>query len=233
MQAFDDERLSAYLDGELDELEAVRLERDLQQNAELRSALTELRSARAWIQRDGPANAPASLFDKVMDEVQRDAHQTQRHAWWRRPFGLPAEAFAMAAVAIIVLYAALPDPPPTTSDEVELMPGVRLEQGDVGAGIAPVYMAPDGWIVALPKEGGLELLRQATAASAGSFVTPGGEPMDRAPGFGSSYVRMAAPNAALLENALRDGGATLTPIGVPHEVTGFVRIRLEVRVSAQ
>jgi anti-sigma factor RsiW len=238
MQLHEEERLSAYLDGELDELETARLERDLQQDPRLREGLNALRGARAWIQREGPVRAPESFYDKVMDAVHHDEQKTSRYAWWRRPIGMPVEGLAMAAVVLLVLYAALPEPQaPEPEAPRELTPAVRLEnavlpeEGALPEEAAPVFLAPQGWIVNLPPKAGLELLANAAMASRASFVTPAGDPLKTGPAYGSTHVRVAAANAARLERALTEAGAELTAIGEAHPVTGFVQLRLEVRVA--
>jgi anti-sigma factor RsiW len=235
MKHEDDERLSAYVDGELDDLETARLERDLQQDPSLREALSAVRAARAWVQREGPVSAPPALFDKVMAEVNRDRQTSSQHAWWRRPFGVPLEGLALAAVVVLVFYGVLPSAP-APEPEPELTPAVRLES-HVPEGLTPEVVAPpdltapEGWVVTMPANSKLDVLVNAAMSSRASFVGPNGEPLPGGPNYGTTYVRIAAANAVRLQRALEQSGATLTPIGEPQPVSGFVRLRLEVRAA--
>ena len=56
------EDLSAYLDGELTEVEARALEKELSKNAALMAELTELREAQDFMRVHGPAQAPLRLL---------------------------------------------------------------------------------------------------------------------------------------------------------------------------
>jgi hypothetical protein len=98
----DDERISAHLDGELDELQSHRLARELDRDPELREALDTLRDNRDRLRAlaDASNRAPAGFSDRVMAGLDtQEGPQAPTLSW--RPF-------ALAAAAALVLYAALP-----------------------------------------------------------------------------------------------------------------------------
>ena len=161
MQPIDDERLTAYLDDELDELGRVRFEAELRDDAELRDALQALRDSREFMRQAGPLAAPAGLYDKIMDKVDEDVVVSDRSAWWRRPMGVPIEGLAVAAVAVLVLLSALPRASLSDAEELEVQPAVRLE--GAGEDAVPMYAVPAGLMVRLPEDGGLELLERVAA----------------------------------------------------------------------
>ncbi len=96
----EDERISAHLDGELDELQSRRFARDLDRDPELREALDALRDNRARLRGLADDRAPAGFADRVMADLDtQEGPQVP---------ALPWRAFALAAAAALVLWAALP-----------------------------------------------------------------------------------------------------------------------------
>ncbi len=99
-----DERLSAYLDGELTDEEVEHLEADLARDAALQAELSRLRAVVAFLHDEGPVRAPLGFHSAVMARI--DEEHPVRAPWWawmRRPFGMPVEGLAVAAVALLVL----------------------------------------------------------------------------------------------------------------------------------
>jgi len=99
-----DERLSAYLDGELTDEEVEHLEADLARDAALRAELKRLRAVVRFLHDEGPVRAPLGFHNAVMARI--DEEHPVRAPWWawlRRPFGMPMEGLAVAAVALLVL----------------------------------------------------------------------------------------------------------------------------------
>jgi anti-sigma factor RsiW len=224
MQTTDDERLSAYLDGELDELQSARLERELREDRVLREALSTLRALRSHVQRVGPVRAPERLFDRIMDDVDRDMANARRYRWFRRPFGIPIEGLAVAAVAILVLYAALPASPDVhNAVELEFGPAVRLETTPADEMLA--VAVPEGWSLSLPdgvSMGSVEaawLLEHAvfTASSADGQVSD-----ER------GHIRLDASRVEALKARLESLGVSITPTGQASALQGSVELQIEV-----
>lgn len=117
-----DERLSAYLDGELTDEEAASIEAELAGDPALRAELGRLKAVVALMHDEGPVRAPLGFHASVMARIE--AEHPAQPSWWdwlRRPFGVPIQGLAVAAVALMVFaVVAWPDGeappgPPTES----------------------------------------------------------------------------------------------------------------------
>lgn len=98
-------RLSAYLDGALSEVEAAEVERALSQDPALKADYEQLRQTVDLLKRQGPASAPAGFHAAVMARVAAEP-APRRAPWLRRVFSrAPVEAIALAATAMIVVLA--------------------------------------------------------------------------------------------------------------------------------
>ena len=95
---FADERLSAYVDGELDAAERRRLELELERDPELRAEVEALQATQSLLQRHGPAVAPTDFRVRVLEAGADEPVSAPWWAWLRRPFGLPSEGLLVAAV---------------------------------------------------------------------------------------------------------------------------------------
>jgi negative regulator of sigma E activity len=99
-----DERLSAYLDGELTDAEAAALEQELDRSASLRAQLDALTMVVRTLGDDGPVRAPLGLHAAVMDRIEEEHPQA---SWWqsfvRRPFGIPQQGWGVMLAAAAVL----------------------------------------------------------------------------------------------------------------------------------
>ncbi len=102
---FADERLSALLDGELDDAERKAVEADVARDENLRRELDELRRTRDFLRRKGPVDAPPDFLAKVLAKVENEPlpANSPLSSFFRRPFGLPIEAVAVAAAALLVV----------------------------------------------------------------------------------------------------------------------------------
>jgi len=98
-----DERLSAYLDGELPADEVARLEAELAADPSLQADLDELSAVVRMLGEEGPVRAPLGFHHAVMQRIEEEYPAQPSWAWLRRPFGLPLEGLAVAAVALLVL----------------------------------------------------------------------------------------------------------------------------------
>ena len=142
---FADERLSAYLDGELSSTEAQSFEQQLERDPELRSEVEAFEAAAKLLREHGPVRAPAGFHARVLDAVRDEPLRPPWWSWLRRPFGLPMEGLLVAAAAVVVLWVALPEPTSTPlSDAVD--PGAaRIDWADpepVAEPKAPEALAP-------------------------------------------------------------------------------------------
>jgi len=102
------ENLSAYLDGELSDSEARALEAQLAQDPTLMAELNELKDVQDYIRSHGPIQAPPGFYAKVLSTVEQEPIQASWWSWLSRPFGLPVQGLAVAAVAALVLLLAIP-----------------------------------------------------------------------------------------------------------------------------
>jgi len=101
-----DERLSLYLDGELTADEASRLEAELAADPALQAELDELHAVVSLLADEGPVRAPLGFHHAVMQRIDEEYPPAAAMSWWawlRRPFGVPLEGLAVAAVALMVL----------------------------------------------------------------------------------------------------------------------------------
>jgi len=122
-----DERLIAYLDGELEDAERAEIAHWLEQDSALRdraAALSEsaaqLRAAFDEVLREpvpervvaaahGPAAAGATVVDLAAASEQRAKPRTREHRWWVAPAA--AAAIAGLIVGIGISKSVLPEPP--------------------------------------------------------------------------------------------------------------------------
>lgn len=148
----DPENLSAYLDGELTDVEAAELEAELARDPVLRAELSELESVAQWLREEGAEPAPFGFHRRVMDRVEAE-HPTgaARWAWLRRPFGVALEGWLVAAAAAAVLFVALPRSAPESSSELGPLAD-RPAAMDLDP-VEPVEEAADGGDAAEPGPG--------------------------------------------------------------------------------
>ncbi len=104
-----EDQLSAYLDGELDAHEVAELEARLLADASLRDELEMLREAATQMRNHGALDAPDGFVERVLARVA-DEPMAANTTWWRRPFGIPVEGLAVAAVALVVVALSVPFP---------------------------------------------------------------------------------------------------------------------------
>lgn len=126
---FEDERLTAYLDGELSPAEVAALEADLERDPALRAELDALTSVSAFLADNLPMAAPPDFLDDVLAATAGE--NVVQLAWYRRPFGIPLEGLAVAAAALLVVYVALPgsgDPEATGVAAGRAAPVTKAEQ---------------------------------------------------------------------------------------------------------
>lgn len=97
------ERLSAFLEGDLDPADRADVERELSAAPELRDALDAMRRSQGLVRRHGGARAPDGFADRVLEAVEREPVPISRARGWRRPLGLPVEIWALAAAAVLVV----------------------------------------------------------------------------------------------------------------------------------
>ena len=76
-----DERLSAYLDGELSAEEAEQLEAELEADPSLRAELDRLNVVVSMLADEGPVRAPLGFHHAVMERVERE-HPAAANTTW-------------------------------------------------------------------------------------------------------------------------------------------------------
>lgn len=99
-------RLSAYLEGSLQEGEAAEVEQALAEDPALRAEYDAMRRAVKLLRDVGPVRAPPDLHARIMARVAVEPMVVGRAAWWRRTVSrLPMEGIALAAAALVVVIA--------------------------------------------------------------------------------------------------------------------------------
>lgn len=236
----DDDRLSAYLDGELDELTTHRLERELAQDPDLRAHLDVLRRQRALVLRHAPLRAPAHLQDRILDALDDELAEGGGGSgppWWRRPFGVPVEALAVAAAAVLVLWVSLPAGDPAGRVDPRSMeaarPAVRVEanppRDPATLGAAPaVASVPPGWAVTVPAADRAALLARLADAEGVAVVDKAGQPVaDPATAGDLLYLSVDVAAVEGLTTLLQAAsGAPPRPLSEARPMQGRVRLKL-------
>jgi len=100
-------RLSAYLDGALPEGETAEVSAAIERDPALKAEYDQLRMAVAALRRHGPVSAPEGFSARVMAAVEAEPGQQGVVVQFRRFFArVPVEALAVAAAAVLVVFAA-------------------------------------------------------------------------------------------------------------------------------
>lgn len=162
-----DERISAYLDDELPPAERRAFEAELEANAALQDAVDRFTRARDLMRRHGHTPAPSGFADRVLDAIDDAEAANPRDTWWRRPLGLRVEAWALAAVALLVLWFALPEPaapPVEAGDAFADAPSGTVASDDGSLAVARV---PTTWI--LQTDAPLDDVRTAVVGAGGQW----------------------------------------------------------------
>jgi anti-sigma factor RsiW len=130
MDPHDPERISLYLDGELDPAEQARLEEHLAGCASCRATRDAFLKLRELLRAESEPAVPADRLAqrRALREILRDRPP---ETFWRRPVTLPAPGLAALVVALVVALGALvierlplrPATPPATGGEEASAPG--------------------------------------------------------------------------------------------------------------
>jgi negative regulator of sigma E activity len=99
-------RLSAYIDGVLPEREAAEVAEAIARDPELKGQYESLRTAVRTLRQHGAVSAPEGFKARVMATIEREPSQAGSMIRFRRFFArLPVEALAVAAAALLVVFA--------------------------------------------------------------------------------------------------------------------------------
>lgn len=200
------EQLTAYLDGELDSTSQAEVEARLAADPALRGELDELRNAIAFVKAHAPVRAPEGFADRVLARVADEPMPNARWSWLRRPFGMPLEGLAVAAVALIVLILAVQLP------GADQAPGEGETDTRAGAVDASWYDQRDADPPASPKA---EVKKQQQAAPP-TPEAPTKETSSQKMGLGKGLGMKAPPAPSAADVA---GEATPTPTAATHSKT--------------
>lgn len=97
-------RLSAYLDGALDDAEAASLSEAIERDPALKREYEAMRRSVDLLRREGPTEAPRGFHARVMESVRDEPLPTRPALRLRRWFArVPVEAMALAAAAVVVV----------------------------------------------------------------------------------------------------------------------------------
>lgn len=145
-QNFSDERLSAYLDGELEADELIRLERELAEDPALRAELDALRESVDFLREAGPVDAPADFHSRVMARVSLlETPPTGLLDRLRALLaGVPLERLVvvLAAAMVVVILVDQPKKTPPAAPEPEAAPLAVIEPTPVPEPIAEEPVVP-------------------------------------------------------------------------------------------
>lgn len=144
------EKLSALIDGELDELDERRMFKELAQNSELREVWERYHLIRAAMTRRLGVLADAGLPERVMARLETEpARAAAPLRFWPLAAGFAAAA-SVAAVAILSLQTIQPVSGPTAASPARLAasagaanPNATVASSGPSATVAPVSAAAD------------------------------------------------------------------------------------------
>lgn len=108
---FEEEDLSALLDGELSPAERAALESRLQGDPALQAELDAIAEAREFLAEHGPVSAPPDLLGSILAAAEAEdagGGNVVSFPWYKRPLGVPIAGWAVAAAAVLVVYVAMP-----------------------------------------------------------------------------------------------------------------------------
>ena len=144
-------RLSAYIDGALPEREASEVAEAIARDPELQAEYDALRAAVSALRQHGPVSAPEGFKARVMASVEREPTQGGVVIQLRRFFTrVPIEALAVAAAALLVVFATASQMQDATPDPIASVP-------------VPPAKSKDAVDAPVPKDAPPEDVRAATA----------------------------------------------------------------------
>jgi negative regulator of sigma E activity len=248
------ERLSAYIDGEMDAVDAIRFEEEMQRDPRLRAAWGELVALRDYMLRAAQEAAPRTFYQRTVDALDADKVARRREApSMTVPFGL----ILLAAAVLFFLYG-LPAPEPVTRASVAAPPEVAATDPTAPAtpteaaaglnGAPPVVdriaaaggatppdlrsgsthpypLAPDAYRVW--GEGSFAQLQLAVAEIGGKLTDRQGAPLAAPLPSGEVWVEIPAERIGPLRKAL-DARLRVEAIGMPSMISGTHRQRVLV-----
>lgn len=240
----DNERLTAYLDGELTEAEVATLEDELSSNPDLLDMLNELRVVRDLMRRVGPQDAPQTLYDRVMSAVDVEAAH-RRGSFIPAGLGAPVAMILVAASFLLfmneilsskALMAQIAGAPPEATAPVQagdVSGPVKVEVPPEMTPRPPVdlsqlppqayNLAPVAYRVSGP--GALAVL-QATAASVGARLVDGAGADAAAPDAkGELWLDIDADQVRAFRHTL-EGQVRIQAIGMPVMIQDRAKLRL-------
>lgn len=172
------EQLSAYLDGELPPAEVAEVDRRLEAEPDLRRELDQIRRTVELVRAHGPATMPEPVRLAIVAAVAQEPTPRASSFGAMRPFGVPIQGLAVAAVALVVVGLALAG-----------LPRLGLQPAQLGIDPAPAERDLDRAADPLALEGG------QVAPGLRPPSEPGAEP-EPAVGYGGSASREGAPGTA-------------------------------------
>ncbi len=132
-------RLSAYLDGALDDSEAAEVAAAIEADPSLRDEFEELQRAVDLLRTHGPAKAPDGFHARLMARIEEEPAQGGVVALFRRTFAqVPVEALALVAAALVVVIVIQGRP----GDETSVVQETATRSADVAQNAAPVSKEP-------------------------------------------------------------------------------------------
>lgn len=170
-------RLSAYLDGALDDAEAAEVAAAIEADPALRTEYEELERAVSLLRTHGPVQAPEGFHARLMARVDQEPSQQGPVAWLRRSFAqVPVEALALAAAALVVVVVIQGRPGEDPASALTKDDARSVEQETAAAQLAAEQ--PPSGAAAEPGEADLDRISQATRPEARYASPAEGPPPD-------------------------------------------------------
>ena len=138
--AFDDDRLSAWIDGELDATARAEVEAARDADPAWERALAEVAETRALVRGMGPAEPPPGFIESLLDPgaatvTALDAVRTRRA---RRATSGVAALAAAAAIVIAVVVPGVGRARPALATDIRVHQAGVAASGDPISGLAPL-----------------------------------------------------------------------------------------------
>jgi len=233
MTTLSPESLSAFLDGELSAEEELDLQGRLLKDPTLRAELDALREVVAAVRARGVERAPLHFHAGVMQAVDSEPVNSLRgvRSWLRRPFGIPAEGLALAAVALWVLFGALDASRPGSSAWTQEEPrSGGSDKAEVRGAFPAVGTLPEALALATDEPEFVEELLAGAQGLGVRVLDEHGRPVTDAGLWNHRTVWVEVPVERfdeLREELRRHGSLQQGPLVV---VGGTPLIRLEVQL---
>ena len=200
-------RLSAYLDGALDDAEAAEVAAAMEADPTLRSEYEELERAVELLRTHGPTEAPPGFHARLMARVDAEPNQGGVVAWFKRSFAqVPVEALALVAAALVVVVVIQGRP---GEDPVSALEGAKVAETAAAQQTAKVASPAAGASEEPDRaEADLDRIAQTTLPGEAQLGSPAEKaaPSYEAPSSGSYAAKPSSSKAVVTKSGASGSG---------------------------